>query len=84
MGGLSIDEVEYWIYLDGSGDHHGMGLFVAPKEVMMGDVGRILYVHVPTAWVALLTYLIVLFLESDPMDRSKKGAPLVCHRGWVP
>ncbi|HIA02332.1 MAG TPA: transcriptional regulator [Myxococcales bacterium] len=37
---------------------HGLGLFVAPKEAMMGDVGRILYVHVPTAWVALLTYLI--------------------------
>jgi heme exporter protein C len=37
---------------------HYMGLFVAPKEAMMGDVGRILYVHVPTAWVALLTYLI--------------------------
>ncbi len=37
---------------------HAQGLFVAPKEAMMGDVGRILYVHVPTAWVALLTYLI--------------------------
>lgn len=34
---------------------HGMGLFVAPAEAMMGDVGRILYAHVPTAWVALLT-----------------------------
>ena len=37
---------------------HSMGLFVAPREVMMGDVGRILYVHVPTAWVALVMYLI--------------------------
>lgn len=36
---------------------HGLGLFWAPREAMMGDVGRILYVHVPTAWVALLTYL---------------------------
>jgi len=37
---------------------HGLGLFVAPPEAMMGDVGRILYVHVPTAWVALVVYLI--------------------------
>ena len=28
---------------------HYIGLFVAPREAMMGDVGRILYVHVPTA-----------------------------------
>ncbi len=37
---------------------HGIGLFVAPGEAMMGDVGRILYAHVPTAWVALLTFLV--------------------------
>ncbi len=33
---------------------HYMGLFVAPTDAMMGDVGRILYAHVPTAWVALV------------------------------
>lgn len=36
---------------------HGLGLFAAPPEAMMGDVGRILYAHVPTAWVALVTFL---------------------------
>lgn len=30
------------------------GLFAAPREVYMGDVQRIMYVHVPTAWNALL------------------------------
>ena len=30
------------------------GLFVAPKEEYMGDVQRIMYVHVPTAWNAML------------------------------
>jgi heme exporter protein C len=30
------------------------GLFLAPKEAYMGDVQRIMYVHVPTAWNALL------------------------------
>lgn len=30
------------------------GLFVAPREQYMGDVQRIMYVHVPTAWNAML------------------------------
>ena len=31
-----------------------IGLFVAPPEALMGQVQRIMYVHVPTAWNALL------------------------------
>ncbi len=30
------------------------GLFFAPRETHMGDVQRIMYVHVPTAWNAML------------------------------
>ena len=30
------------------------GLFRAPRETFMGDVQRIMYVHVPTAWKAML------------------------------
>lgn len=35
-----------------------LGLFGSPGERMMGDVGRILHVHVPAAWVAMLAFLI--------------------------
>ncbi len=31
-----------------------IGLFVAPAERHMGDVQRIMYVHVPTAWISML------------------------------
>jgi heme exporter protein C len=34
-----------------------LGLFVAPKEAYMGDVQRIMYVHVPTAWNWMLAVL---------------------------
>ena len=34
-----------------------IGLFVAPPEVSMGDVQRIMYVHVPTAWNWMLAVL---------------------------
>lgn len=33
-----------------------LGLFVVPAERMMGDVGRILYVHVPAAWISLVVF----------------------------
>jgi heme exporter protein C len=38
-----------------------MGLFVAPPEAMMGDVGRILYAHVSTAWISLVAFLFAFF-----------------------
>ena len=33
-----------------------IGLFVAPPERYMGEVQRIMYVHVPCAWVAMLCF----------------------------
>ena len=35
----------------------GQGLFVAPPDYLQGEVVRILYVHVPSAWFALGGYL---------------------------
>jgi heme exporter protein C len=37
-----------------------VGLFVAPAETFMGDVQRIMYVHVPTAWNWMLSVLFSL------------------------
>jgi heme exporter protein C len=33
-----------------------LGLFRAPQEVFMGDVYRIMYVHVPTAWNGMIVF----------------------------
>jgi len=52
---------------------HGIGLFVAPPEAMMGDVGRILYVHVPTAWVALSTFLAAFICAIGSLAGSRWG-----------
>ena len=52
---------------------HGMGLFWAPPEAMMGDVGRILYAHVPTAWVALVTYLIAFIAAIGTLWTARHG-----------
>jgi heme exporter protein C len=37
------------------------GLFRAPAETYMGDVQRIMYVHVPTAWNAMLALTFAFF-----------------------
>jgi heme exporter protein C len=38
-----------------------IGLFKAPTETYMGDVYRIMYVHVPTAWNSLLAFTFAFF-----------------------
>ena len=43
------------------------GLLGAPSEKYMGNVQRIMYVHVPTAWIALLCFTFAL----------------VCAVGWM-
>lgn len=37
-------------------DGQYLGLVDAPRERMMGEVGRILYVHVPSAWLTMLVF----------------------------
>jgi heme exporter protein C len=49
------------------------GLFVAPPEQFMGETQRIMYVHVPTAWFALVAMTLafasaVVFLFSTDYD----------------
>jgi len=46
---------------------HYMGLFVAPEEAMMREAGRILYAHVPTAWVALVILTLSFFAAIGAM-----------------
>ncbi len=50
---------------------HYMGLFVAPPEAMMGDVGRILYAHVPTAWVGLVMFTTCFFAAVGTLWNGK-------------
>jgi len=57
------------------------GLARAPSEIFMGDVQRIMYVHVPTAWNAMLTLvfaftcaLLFLFTNDWKWDNRLEGA----------
>ena len=35
------------------------GLFIAPKDYLQGNSYRIIYFHVPAAWLSLQTYIIM-------------------------
>jgi len=74
------------------------GLFVAPAETYMGDVQRIMYVHVPTAWNTMLAFtfafgcaLAFLFLGGWKWDSRMEAAMevgvvlavLVCMQGAI-
>ncbi|MDH4391732.1 MAG: heme ABC transporter permease CcmC [Aquabacterium sp.] len=38
-----------------------MGFFIAPTDAVQGDVYRIIFIHVPAAWMSMLLYLVMAF-----------------------
>jgi len=64
-----------------------LGLLVAPGELHMGEVARILHVHVPSAWVSMLCFLVAfvfavafLFTNKRTWDSAMEAA---CEVGTV-
>jgi heme exporter protein C len=56
-----------------------MGFGVAPREVTQGNVQRIMYLHVPTAWVAYLAFGVVFAASIAYLARRRPGADRVAH-----
>lgn len=38
-----------------------MGFFVAPTDATQGEVYRVIFIHVPAAWMSMLLYLVMAF-----------------------
>src|SRR5258708_31074101 len=59
-----------------------IGLFVAPPEALMGQVQRGMYVHVPTAWNALLAltfafiFAVIFFFKLDLKGGGRRGGAI--------
>src|SRR6185436_18644274 len=56
-----------------------MGFGVAPRETTQGNVQRIMYLHVPTAWVAYLAFGVVLAASVAYLARRRAGADRLAH-----
>lgn len=50
-----------------------MGLFIAPSEMMMGEVSRILYVHVPAAWLSLVAFTVAFVAALGHLANGKQS-----------
>jgi heme exporter protein C len=62
-GTRSAQRLLGWATLVGLGATTALGLFVVPADAEQGDVQRLMYVHVPAAWLAFLSFGVV-FLAS--------------------
>ena len=56
-----------------------MAFVVAPREVTQGTVQRIMYVHVPTVWVAYLAFAVVFVASIVYLARRSPGADRLAH-----
>ena len=56
-----------------------MAFLVAPRELTQGNVQRIMYVHVPAAWVAYLAFVVVLVASIAYLATRRPGADHLAH-----
>src|SRR5215468_11540324 len=56
-----------------------MAFGVAPREETQGNVQRIMYLHVPSVWVAYLAFAVVLVCSVVYLVRRAEGADQLAH-----
>src|SRR2546427_6563500 len=56
-----------------------MGLGIAPRETTQGNVQRIMYLHVPSVWVAYLAFAVVLVASIAYLVRRAEAADRLAH-----
>lgn len=54
-----------------------VGLFVVPADALQGEVQRLLYVHVPSAWLAMLSFFIVFLMSLLYLIQRKERWDLI-------
>ena len=68
-----------WLAVVGIAAGLTMGFAVAPREVTQGNVQRIMYLHVPSVWVAYLAFAVVLVASIVYLARGLEGADRLAH-----
>jgi heme exporter protein C len=56
-----------------------MAFGIAPREATQGNVQRIMYLHVPSVWVAYLAFAVVLVASIAYLARRSEGADRLAH-----
>ena len=68
-----------WLSLLGLAAGVVMAFGIAPREATQGNVQRIMYVHVPTAWVAYLAFGVVFIASIVYLAKRSPGADRLAH-----
>ena len=56
-----------------------IGLFLAPADVDHGGVHRIVYLHVPATWIAVLIFMLLAFWAGVGRFRHSRLAPMMAE-----
>jgi len=57
------------------------GLALAPKDALMGDVYRIMFVHVPSAWIGMLGFTVTFGASLAYLWKSSLAADALAEAG---
>lgn len=56
-------------------------LFVAPPDAAQGEVQRLMYVHVPTAWIGMLSFFVVFVMSILYLVQRDPRWDMIAHSG---
>src|SRR3954469_4595205 len=56
-----------------------MGFFVAPTDAQQGESYRIIFIHVPAAWMSMVIYLAMAFWASVGWGLNTRMASMLSH-----
>ncbi len=76
---MNITRVLGWLAGAGLAAGLAMGFGVAPREATQGNVQRIMYLHVPLAWVAYLAFGVVFVASIMYLGTRRAAADRVAH-----
>lgn len=76
---MTITRVLGWLAFASVAAGLVMGFGVAPREATQGNVQRIMYLHVPFAWVAYLAFGVVFVASILYLWKRADGADRVAH-----
>jgi heme exporter protein C len=68
-----------WLAVAGLAVGVVMGFLVAPRELTQGNVQRIMYLHVPAAWVSYLAFGVVLVASIAYLATRAPAADRIAH-----
>lgn len=56
-----------------------IGLVVAPTDATQGDAYRIIFIHVPTAWMAMFVYLVMAFWSAMALGLNARLSAMMAQ-----